>query len=215
MKIQRDQIVEAALDLLGEVGLDKLSTRLVAHRLGVQQPALYWHFKNKQQLLAAMNAEVLRREHTRREPQPGERWQDFVLANALSFRRCLLSYRDGARMHAGSEPDAQDLAPIEAQIAFLVQAGFTPSAGMELMIAVGRYVVGCVLEEQAAPDATTPDQAAALDAATQPYPNLAAAVAHYRAAGPEQMFTAGLAMLIDGAAARLVNRARTTGPSPA
>lgn len=203
MKIQKNQVVHTALELLNEVGLDKLSTRLVAQRLGVQQPALYWHFRSKQQLLAAMNAEVLRREHRRREPLPGEPWQDFVFANAHSFRHCLLSYRDGARMHAGSEPDAQDLAPIEAQITLLVQAGFTPPAGMELMIAIGRYVVGCVLEEQATPAATPPEQTKALDQATAPYPNLSKAVAHYRVAGPEQIFTAGLSMLIEGARARL------------
>ena len=60
MKLDRDVILQAALSLLDEVGMDKLSTRLLAERLGVQQPALYWHFKNKRALLDAMNGEILR-----------------------------------------------------------------------------------------------------------------------------------------------------------
>lgn len=53
-KLQRDTVVRAALTLLNEVGLDGLTTRRLAERLGVQQPALYWHFKNKQALIGAL-----------------------------------------------------------------------------------------------------------------------------------------------------------------
>ena len=59
MKLDRDVILQAALSLLDEVGMDKLSTRLLAERLGVQQPALYWHFKNKRALLDAALSEEL------------------------------------------------------------------------------------------------------------------------------------------------------------
>ena len=54
MKLQRDAVIRTALDLLDEVGIDGLSTRRLAERLGVQSPALYWHFKNKRALLDAM-----------------------------------------------------------------------------------------------------------------------------------------------------------------
>ncbi|MBU1305574.1 MAG: TetR family transcriptional regulator, partial [Alphaproteobacteria bacterium] len=53
MAIDRDRIIDEALLLLNEVGIDKLSTRKLAERLGVAQPALYWHFKNKSALLDA------------------------------------------------------------------------------------------------------------------------------------------------------------------
>ncbi|HEY8310696.1 MAG TPA: TetR family transcriptional regulator, partial [Gemmatimonadaceae bacterium] len=36
-------IVRSALDLLNEVGLDAFTTRRLAERLGVKQPAIYWH----------------------------------------------------------------------------------------------------------------------------------------------------------------------------
>jgi TetR/AcrR family tetracycline transcriptional repressor len=58
MKVDRQGILDTALELLNEVGIDALSTRAIAQRLGVQQPALYWHFKNKRALLDAMNGEI-------------------------------------------------------------------------------------------------------------------------------------------------------------
>ncbi|HNG17360.1 TetR family transcriptional regulator, partial [Accumulibacter sp.] len=53
-KLQPNTVIRAALDLLNEVGVDGLTTRKLAERLGVQQPALYWHFRNKRALLDAL-----------------------------------------------------------------------------------------------------------------------------------------------------------------
>ncbi|SCB47732.1 TetR/AcrR family transcriptional regulator C-terminal domain-containing protein [Rhizobium multihospitium] len=199
MKIDRNQIVDAALTILNEVGIDGLSTRLIAQRLGVQQPALYWHFKGKQALLAAMNAEMLRRNHTRNLPLAGESWQEFLRANARSFRSALLAWRDGARVHAGTEVDPSHLDAIEAQLECLLVAGFDPGKALELQIAISRYVVGCVLEEQA--DAADSQDRAALDAAAESHPNLGKALALYRANGHEALFEAGLELLVGGAEA--------------
>ncbi len=60
MKVDRTRIVEEALKLLNEVGVDALSTRLLAERLQVRQPALYWHFKNKQGLLLELRHQAIR-----------------------------------------------------------------------------------------------------------------------------------------------------------
>jgi TetR/AcrR family transcriptional regulator, tetracycline repressor protein len=151
MKVDRRRILETALELLNEVGVDALSTRLIAERLGVRQPALYWHFKNKRALLDAMNGEILARAHEARVPRSGETWQDFLRRNGRSFRAALLAYRDGARVHAGTEAAPDDLDHVEAQALVMVRAGFSPAQAMQLFIAVSRYVVGCVLEEQASP----------------------------------------------------------------
>jgi TetR/AcrR family tetracycline transcriptional repressor len=202
MKVDRRRIVEIALDLLNEKGVDGLTTRLIATRLGVQQPALYWHFKNKRALLDAMNVEILARGHTHRTPLAGEDWRTFLRENARSFRRALLAYRDGARVHAGTEADPQDLDQVETQLAFIVAAGLAPVQAMELLIAISHYTVGCVLEEQAeAPEG--PGRGAMLDEAAKAHPLLSKALAHYRDSGQEQLFEAGLELLIGGAAAQL------------
>jgi len=205
MKLDSETILEAALALLDEVGMDKLSTRLLAERLGVQQPALYWHFKNKRALLDAMSGAILRRAHERRLPLEGESWEDFLRENARSFRRALLARRDGARLHAGTEPDPGDLEMVEAQLAAVVSRGMAATDAMALMIALGRYTVGCVLEEQAAPD-DAPARQQTLDAAAASRPLLAEAFASYRKAGPDAMFDIGVDLMIEGAKARLANR---------
>lgn len=202
MKVDRQRIVDAGLDLLNEAGIDGLTTRALARRLGVQQPALYWHFRSKRALLDALNLEILARGHTVRLPWPGQDWRDFLRANAHSFRRALLAYRDGARVHAGTEADPDALPQVETQLAFLAEAGFSPAAAMDLLTAIGRYIVGCVLEEQAAYPAGSgrgPD----LDAAAVSHPLTAAALGHYRRGGAGALFEAGLELLLAGAEARL------------
>lgn len=207
MKLSRAQIVDVALDLLNEVGIDALSTRLLAQRLTVQQPALYWHFKNKRALLDAMNEEMLRRGHRHRMPMPGESWQDFVRNNARSFRGALVAFRDGARVHAGTEAEPGELERFEQLLHFLGDAGLTPVMALELMMSIGRYTVGCVLEEQAAyPDG--PGRGAALDAAASGFPLLSAALAHHRAGGHEALFESGLALMIAGTQARIAGGRR-------
>ena len=55
-KLDQGAVVSAAFEVLNSVGLDGLSLRLVAERLGVQAPALYWHVHNKAELISLMAA---------------------------------------------------------------------------------------------------------------------------------------------------------------
>jgi TetR/AcrR family transcriptional regulator, tetracycline repressor protein len=52
--LTRDRIVAAALDLVDDAGLDGLSMRKLAARLGVDPMALYRHIADKQALLGAL-----------------------------------------------------------------------------------------------------------------------------------------------------------------
>lgn len=91
----RDGIIDTALRLLEETGLPDLSMRRLASALGVQPSALYWHFENKQSLLAAVADRIV----GAAEPAPatGDRDVD-VTAAALGLRDALLSHRDGAEV---------------------------------------------------------------------------------------------------------------------
>jgi TetR/AcrR family tetracycline transcriptional repressor len=202
MKVDRRRILDTALEVLNDVGVDALSTRAIAERLGVRQPALYWHFKSKRALLDAINGEILARAHDARVAREGEAWQDFVRRNARSFRSALLAFRDGARVHAGTEAAPDDLDHVEAQLMVLVRAGFSPGRALQLFVAVSRYVVGCVLEEQASPIAGSAQQGR-LDEAAQAYPVLAEAIGQYRASGHEGLFERGLDLIVRGAEAEL------------
>jgi AcrR family transcriptional regulator len=60
--VNRKIIVNAALELLNESGLDGVTVRGLAARLGVQNPALYWHFPSKLALLDEMAQQLQSRQ---------------------------------------------------------------------------------------------------------------------------------------------------------
>lgn len=194
MKIGRDKIVEAALLLLNEIGLDRLTTRALAARLGVAQPALYWHFKNRRDLLDAMNDAMMAKFAAAPPPPAGLPWQDYLFAMGQQFRLGLLAYRDGARVHAGTPANAQLL---ETSLMVLTQAGLPLDLALQLNVAIGSYTVGWVLEEQAEPRTPT-------SSTSDPALGLAAeAIARFLQKDETARFEAGLRFLIDGASAHL------------
>ena len=50
---RREQIVEAALELLARQGIKRLSVGAVARRIGVVPSAVYRHFRGKEEILSA------------------------------------------------------------------------------------------------------------------------------------------------------------------
>jgi TetR/AcrR family transcriptional regulator, tetracycline repressor protein len=59
--LNRDAVIQAALVMLDEVGVDGLSMRALADRLGVKAASLYWHLRDKEQLLELVAEAVLDR----------------------------------------------------------------------------------------------------------------------------------------------------------
>jgi TetR/AcrR family tetracycline transcriptional repressor len=53
-KLDRDAVIDAALSLADDEGLDAVSFRRLADRFAVTPMALYWHFADKEALLAAL-----------------------------------------------------------------------------------------------------------------------------------------------------------------
>ena len=86
--LSRDQIVEAALELVREGGDRALSMRRLAGSLSVDPAALYWHFDNKQELLT----EVARAAAARVSldaPSEGS-WQDRAAALCAAIHEQLI-----------------------------------------------------------------------------------------------------------------------------
>lgn len=50
----REQVVEAAAELFVTCGFAGTSTRAIAERVGIRQASLYYHFPNKEQILAVL-----------------------------------------------------------------------------------------------------------------------------------------------------------------
>ncbi|MFD7901494.1 TetR/AcrR family transcriptional regulator C-terminal domain-containing protein [Kitasatospora sp. NPDC059747] len=212
MALQRDEVVRTALRLLDEVGIDGLTTRRLARELGVQSPALYWHFKNKRELLdlmaEAMLAEALPPDRT---PDP-QHWPDWIAADARAKRRALLAYRDGARVHAGTLPSEDELPAVEAQVSALCRAGLRPRTALRLLLAVDRYIMGWVTEEQAwRQDAEDRDTPLYDDDALRDLPLLREAADVLRMADHDADFEYGLRVMIEGFRAEIAREAGESG----
>ena len=150
MALDRERVVRAALKLLDKVGLDGLTLRKLASDLHVQAPALYWHFKSKQELLDEMATRVLA--DAVAEMLPGEEggWREWAMHLGNGVRRMLLRYRDGAKMFSGTYLTDDTLyEPMEGALRRFVDAGFTPEEALCGYKTIYCYAVGFTIEEQA------------------------------------------------------------------
>src|SRR5215813_8767886 len=95
--LDQAQVVLAALVLLDEVGLDELTMRRLADRLGVKAASLYRHVRNKDELLVLLGDEISG--EIPLVPQAGS-WQEQLRTMARNVRRGLLAHRDAARLLA-------------------------------------------------------------------------------------------------------------------
>lgn len=184
MALQRRKIVETALDLLDEVGMDGLSTRRLAAELGVKGPSLYWHFKNMRELFDHMAEALLESALPDADAFPQD-WRAWLAEGARGIRRAALSHRDGARLLAASRPTGRS-----AGVTFLAMAGRLRSEGFRFeeaqstLMGLARYAMGWALYEQLAPG---------------------------RAANSDEAFEFGLQAMIAGIALKVLAASQPTG----
>lgn len=88
-------VLEAALKLLDELGLPDLTMRKLAATLDVQPSALYWHYPNKQALLAEVSNTIVA---FAKPVAPESNWTHRTMQTALALRDALLAFRDGAEV---------------------------------------------------------------------------------------------------------------------
>jgi AcrR family transcriptional regulator len=157
--IDRERLVRTALELLDEVGLANLTLRRIADRLNVKAPALYWHFKNKKELLDAMGTTVLTDavlplgdlSWTEDAEFAGpDGWRAFARRHSQGLRAALLKYRDGAKMVPGTYlTDTRMYAVQEAALGIFRRGGFTPELASAALQTLYSFTVGFAIEEQA------------------------------------------------------------------
>ncbi|HEU5389186.1 MAG TPA: TetR/AcrR family transcriptional regulator C-terminal domain-containing protein [Streptosporangiaceae bacterium] len=147
MRLRRAQVVDVAIELLDADGLDALTMRKLATRLGVQPGALYWHFAGKQALLDAMADRFLEGFTAGRPAGP---WDEQFAVLGWRLRQVLLSHRDGARVMAGTyvaEPNTILLGNVAIEI--LQDAGLAPERAGWATFAAFHFILGHTIEEQA------------------------------------------------------------------
>src|SRR3954451_138487 len=146
--LTREALIDAALRLLDEVGLDGLSVRRLAADLGVRSPALYWHIRTKQELLDGIADRIVAAAGVG-PPHPGEDWPAWLARRARAYREALRAHRDTARVVTGARALAPEtLQAVDRELAAMVAHGFTPTLALRTITALTCFVNGFVLQEQ-------------------------------------------------------------------
>jgi TetR/AcrR family tetracycline transcriptional repressor len=144
-------ITDAALETMAEVGLDRLTMRAVAARLGVHVGGLYYYLPDKTTLLRSMADQICLQIMDALAPTGDWRLDALDLCHAT--RRTLLERRDATRVFAQSPVVASvgALGLIE-RLLELLATGIKPdrvaTAGDTLL----SYVTGFTLQEQIGTD---------------------------------------------------------------
>lgn len=165
--LTKESIVREALSLLDEAGMDGLTLRALASRLGVQAPAIYWHVRNKQALLDEMATVIWRRIGDEMAGLPGDLpWREVMAAYAVTVRGELLGHRDGAKAFSGTTlTDPEVVRRQEPVFANLVRQGFTVATAARGLTLIHYFTIGFCVEEQGAVD---PDRRAEIVGADAP-----------------------------------------------
>ncbi|KQV13777.1 TetR/AcrR family transcriptional regulator [Kitasatospora sp. Root107] len=210
--LTRESLAQAALRVLERDGLAGLSMRKVAAEVGVKAASLYWHVRNKEELLDLLNDELM----ADAEPPPRTgHWREQFREYGLRHRRLLLDKRDAAKVVAGRlAPGRHLLGLMEDQLDRLRAAGFSDLDAAMASYLLGAYVQGFVLQEQsplAAAEAMGGGRREVVAAAgerlralpPETYPNLVALAGDLTDPDMDARFDFGLERILDGLAVLL------------
>lgn len=152
MALSKEQIIEESLQLLNEDGLEGVTLGKLAKRLGVQAPALYWHFKNKEALVNEIAEAILQNEFTEIELNvAGNTWQEWLISIFKRLRKALINYIDGGRVVAGAHVSLMMAKITEEAMKTLLNAGMSLHKSRLLVLTAKHYTFGNVIEEQTTP----------------------------------------------------------------
>ncbi|MDU0367202.1 TetR/AcrR family transcriptional regulator C-terminal domain-containing protein [Microbacterium sp. KSW4-17] len=136
-----DDVARTALRILDDHGLPDLTMRRLATALEVQPSALYWHFPNKQSLLAELSDRIVGRMASGPAVD--------LVREAHALRDALLAYRDGAEVVSSTlAMGLGSSVAVERLSSAVVDAGFDAGTARRVATTVLHYVLGFVWHEQ-------------------------------------------------------------------
>ncbi|KRF03770.1 TetR family transcriptional regulator [Paenibacillus sp. Soil766] len=204
--LDRERIIQAVLYLLREEGLGSISMRKIADSLGVKAASLYYHVKDKEQLMHLLADQI---SSDVSFPDESLYWQEQLREWALDFRLALHRYRDAISiMSATMAGSPKRLAHIEFLYRLFAQSGFSDPHIPWFASMIKNYIYSFVDEEnrlmaRAAPvepsDKNEETPAARMQSlSAEQYPHFVRLLPFTTAVNWDEEFLFGLKVLIDG-----------------
>jgi TetR/AcrR family transcriptional regulator, tetracycline repressor protein len=106
-RLSPESIVAEAIRLLNEEGMDGVSLRKLAARLGISAPSLYWHFADKGALMAAIVETVF--DGGLKTVPAHKDWKTWMQAFGMALWKTHRETRDFARLVATTNINADQM----------------------------------------------------------------------------------------------------------
>lgn len=136
--LTRERLVQAALELIQEEGLEGLSMRALADRLEVKAASIYWHVRDRRELVELLADSILATVPATHR-QSG--WRKAVLDAGLVLSNRVVAQKDADRILL-EVPDAFERSGIYADLKLHLQrAGLQPVEAGEVALAVMVQVI--------------------------------------------------------------------------
>ena len=202
--LTRDRVLDAAMNLADQSGLEGLSMRKLGQALGVEAMALYYHFANKERVLDGIVDLVFAEIDV---PVRGADWKTAMRQRALSVRDALLRHRWAiGLMESRTNPGPANLRHHDAVIGCLRAAGFDMAATATAYSLLDSYIYGFAMTKMNLPFEDTSDIVEISESMLAPfapgeYQNLADFIAeHAMKPGYDYAdeFEYGLDVILDG-----------------
>jgi AcrR family transcriptional regulator len=137
--LTRRAVVEGALALADAEGLEAVTIRRLAKRLGVTPMALYWHFRNKDELLDDMAASIL--EEVDLSVDGSARWQEQLRELLGSLVEVLRAHPSSANLLSTRTVSTEGgLRATEVVLDILRRGGFSPAEATQ----IARHAVSAI-----------------------------------------------------------------------
>ena len=198
--LSRDRILDAALALADEGGIEAVSMRRLGQVLGVEAMSLYKHVADKEAILDGVADLVMGEVEV---PSPDLDWRTSIRRSAISMHKALRRHPwAGFVLESRLNPGPARLRYLDAVVGVLRGAGFDTATVASAFMALDSHTYGFTMQELALPfDAASAPRIAAEMAArvfADDYPNLAA-MAELAMSGAQLLdFEFGLDLLLDG-----------------
>ncbi|OIJ88670.1 TetR family transcriptional regulator [Streptomyces sp. MUSC 14] len=201
--LTRERIVQAAVALLDEQGMDRLTMRHLAERLQVGATTLYWHVATKGDVIDLAVDAIFG--ETRLPGQRAEHPRDDIVALVTTWRQAMLRHPWAATLPARQRPlmGPNFLAWMEFLQSALVRAGLTGKRLNAATWALYNHVMGATATQSSlqlsAEEARLGQEY--LESRRDQYPTVAAND-YISDVDWDTSFTVGLELLLDGIDAR-------------
>jgi TetR/AcrR family tetracycline transcriptional repressor len=136
--LTRDRLVQAALELIQEEGLEGLSMRALADKLEVKAASLYWHVRDRRELVELLAESIL---ESVAQPRAVAGWRKAVLDISAALGQTVASQKDADRILL-EVPDALARSETFANLKRQLQtAGLQPDEAAEVASTVMIQVI--------------------------------------------------------------------------